>query len=384
VSLGYSSVFSNINSEDIQFLRDNLITESDMALYTAKRNGRNKTFSFNKIKYSEGKIIDKISNEYFIISLGSKHNIKAGNKFKVIHKDFNGKKAIIDPQTKKKIGNSPIITKGLIEIITPGVLNDNSMGNMISIAIVKQINQGFNIEKGDYLIYEPQFPEFLVEDNFELDNSLTSEKLENSSSIINRYNKKKESLFLVKVNKFESKKRGMGIFSFQKTLDNIKKSFLNINIKLIGISSDKAVFFLKNDEKSLLKKIEKIMKNYDLHVLEIENKFPLDEDNFKLLKSILQITFLDNHIISIDFDHIIKFAVSFYKLKKYETTWWILEKFEKYLSKKSIFHNLMGGLNFQRRNFKEARSNFKKAVELDSSNFYNWMNYGIVNLLESV
>jgi len=380
VSLGFSSVFSNINSEEIHFLRDNLIIEADMALYTAKRNGRNQTFMFSKIKNSEGKIIEKISNEYFITSLGFKHNIKAGNKFKVIHKDFNGKKAIIDSQTKKKIGNSPLIIKGLIEIITPGVLNDNSMGNMISIGMVKKLNQGFNIEKGDYLIYEPEFPEFIVEDNFELDNSLVSEKLERSNSIINRYNKKKESLFILKVNKFESRKRGIGIFSFQKTLDNIKKSFLNIDIKLIGISSDKAVFFLKNSEKSVLKKIEKIMLKYDLHILTVENKFPLDEDNFKLLKSIVQITFLDNHIVFINFDHIIKFAASFYKLKDYETAWWILEKFEKNLSKKSMFHNLMGGLNFQKRNFKEARSNFKKAVELDDKNFYNWMNYGIVSL----
>jgi len=380
VSLGFSSVFSNINSEEIHFLRDNLIIEADMALYTAKRNGRNNTFKFSKIKNSEGKIIEKISNEYFITSLGFKHNIKAGNKFKVIHKDFNGKKAIIDPQTKKKIGNSPLIIKGLIEIITPGVLNDNSMGNMISIGMVKKLNQGFNVEKGDYLIYEPEFPEFIVEDNFELDNSLVSEKLESSNSIINRYNKKKESLFILKVNKFESRKRGMGIFSFQKTLDNIKKSFLNIDIKLIGISSDKVVFFLKNSEKSVLKKIEKIMEKYDLHILTIENKFPLDEDNFKLLKSIIQITFLDNHIVAINFDHIIKFAASFYKLKDYNTAWWILERFEKHLSKKSIFHNLMGGLNFQKRNFKEARSNFKKAVELDDKIFYNWMNYGIVSL----
>ena len=114
-----SSVIDSIEDHNIYMSLERLREQSDIATYVAKKLGRNRVVSFNRILYSGGIVLDVDQRTGIItIDLGSSMGVKKGDVFAVYDKEkFTGSTPIIQPGSQRKVvGYFPKISLGNIQV----------------------------------------------------------------------------------------------------------------------------------------------------------------------------------------------------------------------------------------------------------------------------
>ena len=149
-SLGFSE---GNNSSHNKSALQKLYKESDAALYKSKREGKDRTTQFSKIREKLGKIIEiDTKHKILTMDIGLNSGITKEDKFNVYpHKYSGSEKFIIDDgRSKKPIGTYPKIKIGTI---TPFEIQDEICFCYLHSGNIK------DIENGDHLKLCDEFEE---------------------------------------------------------------------------------------------------------------------------------------------------------------------------------------------------------------------------------
>lgn len=111
----YSHYCTEPGPPDAEKIFVGLIERSDMALYAAKRLGKNRVAAFGEIAGGCSAVIDRIGPNA-MVTAGYATGASFGDVFEVYDSRYDGKSDIVDPATSKKIGVYPRYVKGTLSV----------------------------------------------------------------------------------------------------------------------------------------------------------------------------------------------------------------------------------------------------------------------------
>jgi len=119
-SIGVSSYKGEKTNSELRQIKDDLLRNSDLALYKAKSNGRNRHVHFSDILHKHGKILEfNKAAGVVAIDIGRPAGVTVGQEFLVFYPHFTGNQPFIfrDGRTEKVLGLYPRISSARIEVI---------------------------------------------------------------------------------------------------------------------------------------------------------------------------------------------------------------------------------------------------------------------------
>jgi len=367
ISIGF---YADLYFKNIQ----DAIDKADIALYEAKRAGRNCACNFDSLLHSNAVICEK-TGKFFIINRGKLHGIKKDDIYHVYDRNFYTGAPIKVPNSKKIIGTLPVLAKGCLKIV-------DVKNNLFSIAKLQGNTSPLTINIGDPLLLNPRpdmstlcenslatlkiSPYFIKKINFKLANYFLFTNLTSSEEDIlcSKYKKillKKENnlkSFLIYTQNIKNiKSIAYKLFSTKTSAVIFKKQDFHLNSldKLLSfiytyfklIAKNKFTYFTAHSIFSfalLLEKVEELEKARDIYRLIIE----IVKDKEILFKSILNLSSV------------------YCKLEEHNKALTLLLKYKNDFQLPELYVNL-SAIYLLLKDFKKAQTYATKALNLGAS-----------------
>jgi len=170
VSVGFSThcLYTQYSCEngnpDPDQLFEAMIGKADMALYAAKRLGKNRVVSFGEIRQECSFVIDTIGSSA-MVTAGYATGAAFGDSFVVYDSKYDGKSEIVDPATSKKIGVYPKFVKGTLRIEPDFTKFDNPLMERVSMCEISE-SSATRVASGDRCFPLPRKDSVLYNDLF--------------------------------------------------------------------------------------------------------------------------------------------------------------------------------------------------------------------------